>query len=160
MVKQFYSADTYESSISMGYLLRRGRNLVTAQVEKVFAEKLADQDITFVQWVILMCLRDDLARTPSEICQYICYDSGALTRVVDQMEERGLLTRKRSTEDRRVVELTLTPDGTAMIAKLIALVVDCYNGMFESFSQAEADTLLRLLTKFVDGLPDAPKKGS
>ena len=96
MAKPYYQAKSYESRKSIGYLLRRGRNLLTVQVEALFEEKFVDKDITFAQWVVLMCLRDKLATTSAEISQYICYDSGALTRLIDQMENRGLLKRKRS----------------------------------------------------------------
>ncbi len=68
--------------------------LITGRIEALFVE----EDVSFVQWVILMNLRDGLRMTSAELCQHLCHDSGALTRVIDQMEERGLIRRKRSTK--------------------------------------------------------------
>jgi len=159
MSKQYYRANDYKARESIGYLLRRGRNLLTQQVEALFKQKFGDESVPYVHWVILMCLRDDLARTPSELSQYICHDSGALTRVLDQMEEHGLITRERSSEDRRVIHLALTPEGHKTVGSLIITVVDYYNELLTGFSHEEIDTLLRLLTRVVDKLDSARSDG-
>ena len=152
MSKQYYKAHDYKARTSIGYLLRRGRNLLTQQVEALFKQKFGDDGVPYVHWVILMCLRDDLANTPSELSQYICHDSGALTRVIDQMEEHGLITRERSSEDRRVIHLALTPEGKKKVESLVAIVVDYYNELLVGFSHEEVETLVRLLTRVVDKL--------
>jgi DNA-binding MarR family transcriptional regulator len=152
MAKQYYNAKNYEARKSVGYLARRARTLMTSRIEALFAERFADKDITFVQYVVLMCLRDDLARTSAEICQYVCYDSGALTRVIDQMEKRRWLKRKRSTTDRRVIELSLTALGRKTVESLIVVAVEFYNEMLADFTHAEADTLISLMTKLVTKL--------
>ena len=157
MVRNYYKAETYEARKSIGYLLRRGRNLLTAQVEALFNEKASETGINYVQWVILMCLRDGLATTSAEISQYVCYDSGALTRVIDQMEKRKLLKRKRSLIDRRVITLHLTAAGRKTVEALIVLVVDYYNDMLADFSREETDVLITLLTRVVDRLSDSSK---
>lgn len=154
MLKQYYKPETYKARNSIGYLVRRARNLITQQIEARFKEK--GGDIGFIHFVILMCLRDDLARTPSEICQYICHDSGALTRVLDQMEERGLIKRHRSTSDRRRVEISLAPKGVTTVENLIGIVTDFYNETLVDFSHSEADMLISLLGKFLNRL-DSPK---
>ncbi len=159
MSKQYYKAHDYKARESIGYLLRRGRNLLTSQVEALFKKKFGDDGVPYVHWVILMCLRDDLAHTPSELSQYLCHDSGALTRVLDHMEERGLITRERSSEDRRVVHLAMTPDGHRMVESLIVIVVDYYNELLTGFTHDEIDTLVRLLTRVVDKLDDTRSDG-
>ena len=66
---------------------------------------------SFVQYIILSWLRDGIAVNPKDICAQYRHDSGALTRVIDQLAERGLLERVRRDRDRRKVELQLTPAG-------------------------------------------------
>jgi DNA-binding MarR family transcriptional regulator len=158
MVKAYYKAEHYEARKSVGYLLRRGRNLLTAKVEALFDEKFPDTDTSYTQWIILICLRDDLARTAAEISQYVCYNSGALTRVIDQLETRGLVKRKRSTKDRRMLELHLTPAGHKTVQSHIEVVAELYNDMLADFTREEADTMIALLTKFVAKLSE-PQKG-
>src|SRR5581483_5293295 len=105
MVKDYYAAEHYEAKRSIGYLLRRSSNLIMSQMEPLFAHT----DITFIQYIILMLLREKLAATSSDLCQSLRYDSGAITRVIDNLEERKLIKRARSTRDRRVVKLKLLP---------------------------------------------------
>src|SRR3546814_2219137 len=71
----------------------------------------APHDISFVQWIAMLRLREGQALTASDLCRAMRHDNGALTRILDQLEERGFLIRNRSQQDRRVVELELTEAG-------------------------------------------------
>ena len=142
-MKPYYSAETYKARSSIGYLIRRANNLMMPRVEAAFAE----HDVTFVQWVTMMYLRDGLANTAAGICRDIGHDSGALTRAIDQLEQRGFIERRRSTQDRRIVELILTSDGAKNVESLIPMVVGCLNRALANFTHEEIDTLTRLLSK-------------
>ena len=109
----------------------------------------AQQDFTFMQWVVLMTVRDGLAVTAATICRDYRHDQGALTRVIDQLETRGLLERQRSTEDRRVVELKLTEQGSKTVENLIPVVVERLNTALDGFTTEEVGELTRLLGKLV-----------
>ena len=74
-------------------------------------------------------------------------NSGALTRVIDQLAERGLLERSRRDRDRRKVELELTAAGRKVIESLVPLVVDKLNLALSDFSNDEVRELTRLLLK-------------
>jgi DNA-binding MarR family transcriptional regulator len=154
---EFYTPETYTVRGSVGYLIRRARNLMTVRVETAFNK----HEVTFVQWIILMQLRDGLASTSAEIARDMCHDSGALTRVIDQLEQRGLIARRRSQLDRRTIELMLTDAGLATVNALVPMVVGLLNDALADFTQDEAQTFTRLLNKFIDGItaetvPDAP----
>ena len=84
---------------------------------------------------------------PKDLCGQFRHNSGALTRVIDQLEERGLLTRIRRDRERRKVELELTATGREVINGLIPLVVEKLNLVLADFSSAEVTECLRLLTK-------------
>ena len=148
MVEQYYNAKGYQVSRSFGHLVRRCSKLLTGHLEAVFVER----DLTFVQYVILMHLRDHLAETASEIGQNLCHDTGALTRIIDGMEKDGLLERTRSTEDRRSIRLSLTPKGQQTVEALIPEVAALYNRMLSDFTHEEADQLVTLLARLADAL--------
>src|ERR1700722_17689839 len=154
MPKQFYKVKDYESRRSIGYLLRRSGKLITARIEALFVK----EDVSFVQWVIMMNLRDGLRMTAAELCQHLCHDSGALTRVIDQMEERGLIRRKRSTEDRRMVKLELTKEGRKVTESFLPRVIGLYNGLLADFTAKEADLLIELLTRLISNLSEPAAK--
>jgi DNA-binding MarR family transcriptional regulator len=150
MPGQYYKVKGYHSQNSVGYLLRRAGKLVTGRIEALFVE----EDVSFVQWVILMHLRDGLSMTSAELCQHLCHDSGALTRVVDQMEKRGLIRRERNRKDRRMVSLALTKEGRKVIERHLPRLVALYNGLLSDFSAQEADMLIGLLTRIIARLQE------
>jgi DNA-binding MarR family transcriptional regulator len=79
----------------------------------------------------------------------ICHDAGSLTRLIDQLVERKLVTRSRSETDRRVVTLGLTPRGSDLVEALAPRVMNFWNELLSGFTHAEIDTLIDLLTRLV-----------
>jgi len=143
MSKQHYDASTYRAQRSVGYLIKRAHSMMLDVIEQVFVQ----QGFSYLQYVILSALRDGIAVNPKDICAQYRHDSGALTRVIDQLEERGLLERVRRDRDRRKVELQLTQAGRATVEGLIPLVVEKLNLALGEFSTAEFEEFLRLLMK-------------
>ena len=155
MSKQYYQASTYRAQSSIGYLIKRAHSLMLNAMEPLLEER----GFSFVQYVILVWLRDGIAVNPKDICSKFRHDSGALTRVIDQLAERGLLERVRRDRDRRKVELQLTPSGLATIEGLIPLIVEKLNLALGDFSSAEFEEFLRLLLKLNTTLQSAVEPG-
>jgi DNA-binding MarR family transcriptional regulator len=153
MSKQHYQVSTYRTQFSVGYLVKRAHSLMLDVMEPLFEE----HGFSFVQYVIMSWLRDGIAVNPKDICAQYRHDSGALTRVIDQLAERGLLERVRRDRDRRKVELQLTPAGRTAIEGLIPLVVDKLNVALGDFTPDEVQELLRLLIKLNGTLQMAVK---
>src|SRR5882762_7123421 len=120
MSKQHYQVSTYRAQSSIGYLTKRAHSLML----------------------------DGLAVNPKDICFQYRHNSGALTRVIDQLSARGFLERVRCDRDRRKVELQLTPAGREAVERLIPLVVEKLNLALADFSSAEVQEFHRLLIKF------------
>jgi DNA-binding MarR family transcriptional regulator len=112
----------------------------------------AGHDLSFIQWLVLIKLGERASLTPSDLCRSMRHDNGALTRVLDQLEERGLLSRERSQRDRRAVELRLTAAGRRKVTELMPLAVDTLNEVLAQFSKAEFAELVRLLNKLMASL--------
>lgn len=151
MPEQFYDVSTYLARDSVGYLVRRLYIILSTRIESSFA----GHGFTLMQWGVLMHLRDGMARTPSDIASTFQHDSGALTRVLDHLETRGLLQRKRSSRDRRVVELELTREGRKVIASLLPTVVAEMNAALAPLSRAEFEAFRGLLVRVLDHLQPA-----
>lgn len=145
MAKAFYNVENFEARRSIGYLVRRLHNLIVPRAEALFA----DADFTFSQWVVLMAVRDGIATTCGGIARHMDHDTGAITRLVDQLEERGLLARRRSTTDRRVVHLEITPAGKALTKSLMPRLIGFWNEVLEGFSPEESAQLIALLTRLL-----------
>jgi DNA-binding MarR family transcriptional regulator len=148
MPKQFYRAETYRARDSIGYLMKRVTSLRMDRIERA----IEGHGVTFTQWLVLMYLRDGIAVTPATLCREMRHDSGALTRVIDHLEERGQITRSRSQEDRRVIELELTRNGRETVEMLIPIIVGCLNEALDVFTLDEARQLKQLLQRMFEHL--------
>ena len=144
-MKPFYTAKNYAMRNSVGYLMRVCTNRLLPQMEALFQ----DQELTFSQWTTLVALHDGRITTAGDLAHNICHDAGSLTRLIDQMVERGLVTRSRSDTDRRVVTLALTEPGRRLVEAQAPKVMEFWNGMLSGFSHAEVETLIALLTRLV-----------
>lgn len=143
-----YDARTFTCGASLGYLLKLSHVLMHDGATAAFAA----HDISFIQWLVLMKIREGHAATASDLCKAMHYDNGSATRLLDQLEERGLLRRERSTSDRRAVILKLTPAGEKKITELIPVTVNALNGILGNFSKAEFAQLTQLLNKLITNL--------
>jgi DNA-binding MarR family transcriptional regulator len=141
--RQHYKASTYSPQQSVGYLTKRAHSLMLDLVEPL----LERHGLTYAQYIILVLLRDSAAVNPKDICLQFRHDSGALTRVIDQLADRGLLVRLRSDVDRRKVELQLTTAGRRTLDAMLPSVLELLNEALEDFSAAEVQELARLLIK-------------
>jgi DNA-binding MarR family transcriptional regulator len=129
---------------SVGYLMRVTTNRLLPQMETLFAE----QELTFSQWTTLVALHSGIT-TAGDLAHNICHDAGSLTRIVDEMVKRGLVTRGRSETDRRVVTLSLTRRGEDLVEALAPRMMDFWNQLLSGFSHVEVDTLINLLTRLL-----------
>jgi DNA-binding MarR family transcriptional regulator len=139
-----YDPKTFRSAESIGYLLKLAHSLLHDTAVAGFE----GHDLSFTQWLVLLKLGEG-ARTASELCRIMWHDTGALTRLLDQLEERGYVERERSEADRRVVELELTAAGRRKVAELTPLTVDLLNGALADFSKRDFAEFTRLLKRLI-----------
>ncbi len=76
-------------------------------------------------------------------------DPASMTRALDRLEAKGLVARERSTTDRRVVQLALTPEGDKVAAQVPPVLADVLNGHLSDFTHDEWQLLLRLLRRML-----------
>lgn len=150
MAKPHYRPDSFHLRDSIGYLLKRTQRLMQERIEVRFAE----QGCTLQQWVVLMHLRDGLAITVADLCRDLNHDSGAMTRLIDQLESRNLIERRRNSEDRRVIELSITKTGDKLLDELIPTACGMLNETLDGFSRDEVKQLQSLLGRMIGRLQD------
>jgi DNA-binding MarR family transcriptional regulator len=156
MPKQHYRPESFHLRDSVGYLIKRSQRLMQEQIEARFAE----QGCTLQQWVVLMHLRDGLAVTIADLSRELDHDSGAMTRLIDQLESRDLIERRRNSEDRRVIELSLTEAGNKLLDGLIPTACGMLNTTLDGFTRDELNTLQALLQRLIGQLHDMRQPSS
>jgi DNA-binding MarR family transcriptional regulator len=152
-----YSLDTYEPTRGLGHIIGRVRAQMLAAVDLQLArdEFLAPLEVTSAQMIVILNLAGrDCATSASELCKGISYDAGAMTRMLDRLEAKGLVRRTRSPDDRRLVNLELTEAGKAAYPRLREISMRVLNRSLRDFNRDEAGTLERLLLRLANNLRD------
>lgn len=142
----FYRPDKYQPDESAAYLMRRILNCVAAEVDTA----LEPRGLTNAQWVPLFKLHLGTASTVAELARHCQLDVGAMTRMLDRLEAKGLITRVRSSQDRRVVNLELTREGRQAAREIPAVLCRVQNAFLQGFTQEEFLQLKGLLRRVLD----------
>ncbi|WP_046214018.1 MarR family winged helix-turn-helix transcriptional regulator [Paenibacillus wulumuqiensis] len=83
-------------------------------ITRMYWPMLEEMGITYPQYITLVVLWEKQECTIKELGKEIYLDSGTMTSMLKRMEENGLITRQRSTEDERVVNIKITEKGMAL----------------------------------------------
>jgi len=92
--------------------------------------------------------------TPSDLADAAGEKSANITRLTNQLCEKGLIHRKGSNDDRRKVVLTLTPGGEALIESFLPEICGLLGRQTDKLGADDQRQLERLLKKMLDGLND------
>lgn len=138
-----YDGACYDVSQSVGHQLVQLMALMRREVEA----RMAEYGLTDAQWKPLWMLQDGRATTAFELAREMGVDAGAITRLVDRLETKGLLERERSESDRRVVHLRLTAEGAKAAERVPHVLASVNNDFLRGFSEAEWKQLRKLVAR-------------
>lgn len=134
-----------ELKAHIGFWLR----LVSNQVSHTFARKLEVRGVTVAEWVVLREMFEGNAVTsPSAVAELTGITRGAISKLVDRLLKKGLVTRREAPGDRRYQEIELTPVAAALVPTLGRLADENDKEFFGVLPEAERvalrQTLIRL----------------
>ena len=142
----FYQAESYRPEDSVGYLMRQILNRVGHDIER----QLAHTDLTNAQWIPLFKLYSNQASTVAELARECNLDAGAMTRMLDRLEAKGLCKRVRSETDRRVVNIELTASGSKSASDIPEILSGVQNAHLAGFNTEEFETLREYLRRILN----------
>ena len=129
----------------LGLLLGRAAILK----DRIIDTHMEPHGITAAQFKVLIIMAQFGVDTPAELCRHLSLDSGSMTRMLDRLEQKGLLDRKRSDLDRRQVQLLLTPDGQRLADMLPHIGAQALNQLAGVLEPGELQTLEQILKKIL-----------
>jgi len=147
-----YDIETYQPRKGVGHLLSRVRSEMLAALDKALEAdaELSALEISSAQFIVIAALAlAETAKSASDLCKGISYDAGAMTRMIDRLETKGLIRRNRRPQDRRVVYLELTEEGTRAYPRMRAVSMGVVNRFLQGFSDAEARQLESFLSRML-----------
>ena len=125
----------------------------TAQEMSNFAEKvLKPYDLTLEQFHLLKNMPEDAGLSQRELGEVANKKPANMTRILDRLENKGLMVRRDNPEDRRAALVSLTEKGRDLIAKVHGGFEDVSNRLVLGTSEKEQETTRHVLQKISQNL--------
>ena len=129
----------------LGYWLRYASN----QVSQAFARKVLAREVTVAEWVTLRVLFEHEALAPSVLADRLGMTRGAISKLVDRLVGKALVTRTTDQRDRRYQELAITAAGRALVPELAALADQNDAEFFGHLTAADRAAMTRIMRDIV-----------
>ncbi len=124
-------------------------------LRRAFDRRAASLGVTRTQWKVMFRLSRMPGLRQVELADMLDIEPITLCRIVDRLEEAGLVERRRDPADRRAWKLNLTPTAAPLVTKLHALAEVMIGEAFAGLSARELDVLRSSLSRVRDNISAA-----
>ena len=136
------------------YLLAAASEAASAQ----FHAHVRENGLRVPEWRVLACLYDRDGAMITRLARLALFEQSRLTRIIAQMEERGLVCRQGDPADRRRVRVFLTEDGRALAERLVGDARAHETVLLHQLKDSDAARIKRALQALLTLLdPDTPE---
>jgi len=136
-----------------GHLIRRAHQISSA----IFNAEMLEFELTSVQFIALVAIADHAALDATRVAEMIVVDKATVGGVLERLERKGLIVRRKNPADGRMKVLVATAAGRALITVCFNRVEDLQTRILGPLSAAERETLMRLLAKLVGSDAHTPR---
>jgi len=144
-----FDPQTFKPQDSLGYLIGNVRRALLEELDKAFAP----HDVTAPQAIVMFQIANGVAEHAADFCRNLRYDPGAMTRLIDRLEAKGLVRRVRNSKNRRNVRVELTPAGNSALPHLGTAAFEVFDIFLRGFSKAEARQMFGFLKRMLANAP-------
>jgi MarR family transcriptional regulator, 2-MHQ and catechol-resistance regulon repressor len=151
-------ATTQEQALKLFVVLNRAAAAVTAHAEA----DVARHGLSLAEFASLEALYQKGPLLVGELQRAVLKSSGGMTYVVDRLEDKGLVCRRRCEHDRRALYAELTEEGQARMAEIFpdhARAIERAMAGLTAGEQAKAVALLKRLGLAAAGAPTGDAEG-
>lgn len=146
---------TLPSSVSLGVLLYRLRNLGFASMRRSFQEA-GYGDLTPEQWGLLVRLRRQEGVNQNQLAEKTFKDRHNIARILFLLEKHGYVERRPAEDDKRAYRLFLTDAGRAVLEAMAPIVENHFSIMFKGLDASELQALNSLVERIMSNLGACP----
>lgn len=138
----------------VGFWLR----FVSNHVSHAFARKLLLSGVTVAEWVVMREMLDEEETSPGVLAERIGMTRGGVSKLVDRLVGKGLVSRRERVDDRRFQSIALTAAGRRVVPQLAALADQNDEEFFHPLPGRERAALIATMKKLVQahGLQTLP----
>lgn len=123
-------------------------------VMRNFLPCLRAHDLSAQQWRVLRSLMEKSERDASEIAEHCSILLPSLSRILQNLDGRGLIRRKACGKDQRRSLISITPKGRKLVNKIAPLSEERYDDIARRFGEDQLAQLYTLLGDLIDALED------
>lgn len=135
-----------KDTVDLEFIFRRVYRKIKEELHSLLKEH-----VTLNEFMVLKLLSESSMRS-SDLSKILQVSASHITSVTDSLVEKGLIERRRSNKDRRVVDLILTEKGKSLIGRLKEIKSRFLKDQLDVFTEEERETLYKLFRKFEDHL--------
>lgn len=114
---------------------------MSKMIQDQFRSELKKADLNFTELSVLVSLEHEEKQAIQQISQHVSLTSGALTYILDKLENKKLLARIPCHSDRRVIFVQLTDQGRHLIDGILPNLYNLADTQFNSLTMDDADKL-------------------
>jgi DNA-binding MarR family transcriptional regulator len=136
---------------SLAPLVSQVRVAVLSGLDEEFLrdKELAALEVTAAQFAIIANVLKGHATSACELCSFMDYDRGAMSRMIDRLESKGLLRRVPLAHTRRTMALEVTEAGKAAFPKMQACLARVLNRLLKGVTKAQVREVERTLKQML-----------
>lgn len=134
-----------EPSRTVGRLIKLVLNSLVRRIDA----RMQPLGLTAMQWEPLMLIHFGRADTVAGLARESQVNCASMTRMLDRLEAKELLRRRRSSEDRRVVHVELTSKGRKVVSAILPQVLATLDEHLDGFTGADVSQLTNLLERML-----------
>ncbi|MFN2362424.1 MAG: transcriptional regulator SlyA [Marinobacter sp.] len=124
---------------------------VTRRWRKLLDERLKDLGVTQARWTTMVYLqKGGEGLTQRELARLMAIENPTLVRLLDSLEQQGLIERRPCPNDRRARRLHLTPDGTEFMNVLTERAAKLREEMLAGISDEEIEGAVEVFHKIME----------
>lgn len=132
------------------YLLAAASDAASAQ----FHDHIRAQGLRVVEWRVLGCLNEGNGQMITRLAKVALYEQSRMTRIIEKMEDRGLVERRPDPEDGRRVRVHLTEKGKNISDRLVRDAGNHEKKLLEAVAHEEGSDIKSVLKSLIEHLEE------
>jgi MarR family transcriptional regulator, multiple antibiotic resistance protein MarR len=150
-MSEVYESKTMDLSNSLAPLLSQVRMAMLSGMDQEFLldEDVAALEVTAAQFVIIANVLKGHANSACELCKYMDYDRGAMSRMIDRLESKDLIRRVPLAHTRRTMALEVTEAGRAAFPKMQSCLSKVVNRLLKGVTKTQVREVEKVLKRML-----------
>lgn len=122
-------------------------NYVNRKILRFLSLNLKKYNITTEQWSVLLCLTEKDGINQKKLAKEVDKDQATLVRILDILEQKELVIRKKCLEDRRSFLVYSTPKGNKLKNEVYPFIEDVFKNIINGISDDQLNLFIDTLNK-------------